>query len=278
VRSRTQLRRLARDLVAFLNGQRGMLRAWGYSVPWYLLLMPVACLGVPAAGIPLRLFAGGIGAWGLWGGIGLVLAVLCWALARQMRWRPRTRLAAAGGVGGAGYLFLFGAMAFAPVAPSPIDARAWKWFAPVGASYRVLMPRVPSPQHGAWSVTQWGTWNSYVLDLKQQDVTFTVSHMDVSRADLKPDTVEKLWEEVTRVTQRTSGATLVSHRQLSRYGQPGREFVFRLLGRNGDGTLVVHAYVIHGRLFTASVASHHLRADAPEVRRFLDSFEPDTAP
>src|SRR5262245_10454362 len=94
--------RLARDVCAFLQGQRPPLARQEYAVP--------PCLYVPAVlplGIPFLTQGGAI-----WGALGFGLAGGCLAIVRREQWPVAARLAAALGLVMLGYAILFAVLLF----------------------------------------------------------------------------------------------------------------------------------------------------------------------
>jgi WD40 repeat protein len=85
--------RLARDLCAFLGGQRPPLAQQDYAIPPYLYVPAVLPLGIPA------LTRGGA----LWGALGFGLAGGCLAIIRREQWPAAARVASALGLSAAGY-------------------------------------------------------------------------------------------------------------------------------------------------------------------------------
>ncbi len=80
------------------------------KVPWYVLVIALVPLAIPAVAIPRHLLLGGALGGALWGGIGGGLAGICLTIGRRKNWTRLTRVLAASGVACLSLVILLGAL------------------------------------------------------------------------------------------------------------------------------------------------------------------------
>jgi hypothetical protein len=127
--------RLARDLVAFLNGERATLRPGPYLFG-SALLVALLPLGIPLLALGLDETTGT-----LWAGVGLALVALCWIILRQERWSLSLRRRLALALGVLGYIvplaqILGGEMGPAAATPRGLKAPRGSLLTPGGGRLR----------------------------------------------------------------------------------------------------------------------------------------------
>jgi multidrug efflux pump subunit AcrB len=117
-------------------------------VPWYLVVIALLPLIIPAVAIPLHLLVGGLAGGALWGAVGGGLAAACLAVACRRNWTGLARLLVALGLAGLSFAILLGALAadvfFGSEAAKPLPTITLEASYP-GANAQVVADTVAAP-------------------------------------------------------------------------------------------------------------------------------------
>src|SRR5262249_53356067 len=127
LRASTDLTRLARDTVTFLNGEKPGLDVRDYRLPWRMRLAPWLAVAVPFLAIWFRTL-GGIhnGARFLWFLLALVVVFLGYRMLRREALSTRRRVVWLGIVVGGFFLLLGGAWAYRLANPLTVPKHLWR--------------------------------------------------------------------------------------------------------------------------------------------------------
>jgi hypothetical protein len=262
--------RLARDVAAFLSGDRELPRVADYRLPWYAYLLWLAPAGLPVLAGSLDATDEEAGLVFLWCLIAPVLVVLAYAVIQREKWSRRLRPLLAAGLSAAAYA----AVVWVGAGESELQVKPSSW-QPVGwAGVGVRMPGTPRPQtryRDGRPVT------IYVVDLKRQQAAFSFGTVELPARPRNPtdEQLKAIFEEGVQSLQReVRGVVRVSEQPVSlKHGQcPGREYVFGVSDRVLKGTIVARMYFHEGRLYTLVAAGKNVQPRSPEVRQFFDSF------
>jgi hypothetical protein len=262
--------RLARDVAAYLNGERGPLDPGGYRVPKWLWLLPLAPLGLPIVGIARDLLLDGVGGVFLWLLIWAVTAVVALILTRRSTWTVRQRLTGGSVTAGAGYLFLLLMALFGPSGPRRIPSNEWAYVPTGGGGWQALMPvsRTVSAMPRADLFGLQGDF--YSVYRPREDLTFVAGPVaNVGGGDDFEVFKQARSRLQTWIVGPPTGDVSIRHPS----GAPGRELVFRKVRSvSVEGALVLRFYLIGGRLYVLAVHGPKASPDHPDVKKFLDSL------
>lgn len=158
-------------------------------------------------------------------------------------------------------------LALALVALNGAQAQIWSEYRPEGGRYRVLMPGTPQLSDQDIALPDGRKVKMYQAAIETSNAAYLGTHVDypadlVSKAS--PDT---LLDNVRNGSSR--GHTLRSEQRLTIAGNPGREYV---IARANGVVLVTRSFLVGNRLYQIIVAGRPGVEQAPETRRFLDSF------
>jgi hypothetical protein len=255
--------RLARDVAAFLNGEKDDLRAADYHLPLYLLLPAVLPLG-----IPILTLGGGIPAV-----VGAVLAAGAAAVATRETWAPALRIAVALLFSVVGYAALLAVVVWPGLLPWPwsgrIAASQWKEFTPPDKSFRLLLPGQPKDQSQTLA-TPFGP-----LLLKILSVGVGSNEYGVGYLDLPPQlAAQPLGPYLTSVRDgiiRSYEGKVQSERIVQHLGSNmGREFSFEMKKPRGTGAARI--FRVENRLYQLLVVGRWLSPESEDVQKFFDSL------
>jgi LSD1 subclass zinc finger protein len=273
VANRTVYRqRLARDVAAFLSGDRELPRPADYRWPWYAYLLWLAPAGLP-------FLAGSLDAAGeegglifLWGLLAVFLTFTTYVVIQREKWARRLRLPLAAGLSVAAYA----AVVWVGAANSESQVRPsdWQYVRSPGGGVRM-----PGHWHFQTRYRDGRPVTVYVAELKRRQAAFTFGYVDLPGRPQNPtgDQLKAIFEEGIQSLQRdVRGVTRVSEQPLSlKHGEcPGREYAFRVWdpGRAIQGKIVARMYFHQGRLYTLAAAGKNVEQWSPEVRTFFDSL------
>ena len=230
-------------------------------------------LGIVALGIPFCRFGTGILGAIAWGALALGLCVACEGVVRRMRWHWIARVLTSLALTGGGYLLLFVALGVSLWQwMSTIDPADWRDFAPPGGQFHVSMPGTPEPQPAAMRNLPPGS-QVYTLELRRQDVAFSISYGDVPLNEWNGQPLQMRFDNALAGMQANMpGSQLVSQQRIAVDHHPGREYHLTVPLK---GIVVARVYFVRNRLFALVIAGSRLRADSEDVSKFLDSFHPD---
>jgi hypothetical protein len=265
--------RLARDIVAFLRGERASLRSADYLVPIPLYLVTLLPVSVMFLSIVWRppWAEGRWGVWGaIWGGVGGGLSGAAFALVQRERLAMGLRVGVCIGLGVVTYAaFLITMGLSGGLGGSTIADSAWQEFAPAGGRFRVEMPGTPVARNqGGPGGVQLSMW---IVERKRPHSEFIVGYGDIPPQELNLIPAAQLFEGARQgMLASTPNSQVVSEKALTLNGAPGREFV---VGVKGHGQRVVHGYLVGSRFFMLLAGGDRLGPDSPEVQRFLKSFQ-----
>ena len=187
--------RLARDVVALLNGERKWLMAASYSLPWSLLLTPLLPLGIPLLALPRYIAEGNVLLGAASMGLAVALSAICLWLAQQETWPVAKRLRIALGAVVGGYLVVLLSLY---VRPGPPDPPVWATETSANGNFTVNLPRHPqdTPQENTnekYSLPS-GLVKSHELavPLRQPRLRFAVSYFDLPPGQATPQFFDEL--------------------------------------------------------------------------------------
>ena len=281
VKERTDLNRLARDVVDFLNGRRAELKARDYLLPWKITLLPWLAVVVPFLAMWLRVL-GGVHGGGrfLWFVVAGLAVLLGYKLLRRETLSTQRRVAVAGTVVGCCFLLLAGAFAYRLAYPTTVPAAAWKPFAPPGqrARVRILMPGDPQKSRNANGAGSNTPVVVYTVNVYALDKTFSLGISAVTRAQFQKDR-DLLEAQKIQLEQNLIGyESGKSERVVLKSGEVGAQLVMKLTGARGDysnrgKTQISRLFLIGDQLFTLSVIGDDVDSDDPDALKFFGSFE-----
>jgi hypothetical protein len=214
--------RLAHDLAEFLEGRRRSLLPHKYQAPVGLLWMALLPLGIGVLAPS---------AW-VWWAVAAGVAGLCLSLAWVDAWSRPARLATSAGLAGAGYLAVV-LLAVVPrgglFGPDRVPDSEWTDFTAPSGRYTLRFPGRPVPvQQPVAGLNQPITL--YQVERRNGKATFQIGETrvvarpgDLVNEDLSPE--QRFAGSLQGILARTPGGRLVSQRDLSLQGWPGREFV-----------------------------------------------------
>jgi hypothetical protein len=216
-------------------------------------------------GVPLV----SMGGW-LWIGIGLAAAAVGLALALVDRWSFAARLGFSLTTSALVWTAVLVALVIDPKLlwpPPRVPASAWRVFQPNNLPCRLEMPGRPQERRPQGFQ---GEALAHWWQVVHQDVgEFVLSHTRVDPIAGPPDPKVLLDEARDGVVATTAGGRLVSEKALTLDGHPGREC---LLEMEGGRNLTVRMYLAGHHLFILLAGAGRLPPDAPDIRRFLESF------
>jgi WD40 repeat protein len=230
-------------------------------------------LGIAALGIPFCRFGAGILGGIAWAALALGLCVACVGVVRRVRWHWIARALASLVLTGGGYLLLFGALGVSVWQwMNTIDPADWRDFAPPGGRFHISVPGTPELQPASMRNLPAGS-QVYTLELRRQDVAFSISYGDVPLNEWNGQPLQMRFDNALAGMQANMpGSQLVSQKRIAVDNHPGREYHLTVPLK---GIVVARVYFVRNRLFVLVVAGSRLRADSEDVSKFLDSFHPD---
>jgi hypothetical protein len=284
VKQRTDLNRLARDVVAFLNGDRAELNGRGYSLPWKLALLPWLAVALPVLAIWLRALGGVHGGgrflWFLFAGLTLLVA---FKFMRRESLSNGRRAAAAVTVLGCGFLVLAGAHAYRLAHPTTVPDADWRPYKPQGQRAHVLMPGEPtiSPNQSLAGVnTTLYAVNKHTYTLGK---TFSLGVAHVDRGQ-PPNNAGIILDQRRQALQGELGVygNDKMERIALKSGDVGWQLVMTVQPyRSSSGqkeTQVWQLFVIGDKFYALCVKGEDLDVDDPDVKKFFGSFQVGPAP
>jgi WD40 repeat protein len=271
--------RLARDVVAFLRGDRARLLQAHYVLPLSLYIPALLAVGVPIIGIAGAILIGGALGGALWGGIGGALVGACFALARLERWPEAIRvlvtllLAITGYAGLLIASYVGGHLDWpfsSPQAANPGQITSkWQWqqFKFPGAPAEVQLPGVASRQTMG---NLPAGMQVYLLEHKDIDTVFSITYGEIPVNDMAQFTQQQRFDNARQgMLANTPGSVLLGERDLKLNEFPGREVRLQA-GMNGK--MVARIYAVKRRFYILLFGSSQLPLDCPEAAKYFDSF------
>jgi hypothetical protein len=271
VRRGTDLNRLARDVVAYLNGGRASLDLRDYRLPWKLTLLPWLAVLVPFLAIWLRVL-GGVHGGGrfLWFLLAGATLLFTWFAVRRETSSNGWRLALAGTYLGAFLLLLAGAFTYRVLNPNAIPSREWQPFAVPGQRFRVLMPGRP------WStnrpVTLAGLNTAvYTVDRPELNKTF---ELGIATVDRDRDAHSVLDSRRRLLENELPHSSIRYHNFNQKIGDASVQIELRLsYGANDAYRLQMTRLILAGdQLYSLTVKGEDAEADDADVKKFFESF------
>jgi hypothetical protein len=292
IRGNTDLTKLARDMAAFLNGEKAALDNRDYRLPWRLRLSPWLALGVPFLAIWLRVL-GGVhnGARFLWFLLAVMFVYLAYRIPlRRQALSTRRRVVWLGVVLGSFLLLLGGAWSYRAANPLTVRNALWQTRDLAAARCRIEMPtdrpdaplaRSASSNFNGGTVTM-ERFQTYVTEQRKsfhvlcgradnqqlQQWGGTREYLQQRRRDFERNEVGYDNSYNTRVDFVTvKGARDSLGLQFS--------FVRRDYnrGRGDEETYVARVFVMNGRVYILAVSGEDVYSGDPDVARFFESFQ-----
>ncbi len=246
--------KLARDLAAFLRGERKELYPDNYRVPIFGLVFALAMF------VPLWWMRDNLAWCGTYLGLGL-LALL---VAINTRWSVGLRVGLLAGLDlAAGFALAIGF--FIGQLFHSLDGK-WQPYDPPGSAYRVLMPGVPEISRHSF---QGATFPVHKVDDSLHGRVFATAVIPADSVDIP---LEQRFDLVRldHFVGYKGTTTIERTRTIDLEGYPGREYV---LDYRGGGKWVQRTYLVEGQAFCLLAGGRHYQADSPDLIKFLDSFE-----
>jgi hypothetical protein len=243
-------------------------------------MLPSLFVALPFAACPFGLLTDGCGGVLLWCLIAAVLSGACFAVVLQPRLWPRTRLIGAGSVGGLGALIYLLAFFFTP--SDAVDPARWRTYSPAGEAFSILLPGGPG-------VLPNGKVQDHFLIMANPDLSFCIHVAPAPPLDnpfavqplngLSHQAVDDIRRRLQNAYDYPNNLVIQAEWDASQSGQPYHEIVCqRTTGYNDFGltlkeVCVVRVYVANGKIYAPSVRGSRVTADAPDVLKFLNSFQ-----
>jgi Concanavalin A-like lectin/glucanases superfamily len=271
--------RLARDLAAFLSGQRHALHPHDYARVWYVVMVALLPLGLPVAAWFQRLIAGVVSGV-VWLSLAVVLTTLGVVLALRSRRHPGVRFLAVGGIDALGAGVLAGAVMLGLAAAAPIPTRGWQLLRlsgdPHGASVTLPPGPVRSEQHalGQQSFTVW------ILDLPQSRASFSFGAVDLKGTGLPLNDPDRVFELRKAAILRELPGTMSNPMSPDSVDNlhPGCRLEFLEVGGRPNTFLRVHLYLVRKRLYMLAVSGEDVFAEWRTCSEFFRSFHVSAKP
>ncbi|HEY7423442.1 MAG TPA: hypothetical protein VH682_04300, partial [Gemmataceae bacterium] len=228
---------------------------------------------IPLLAIPFCRFGAGWIAGVLWGILGLGLALACVGLVRRTQWGWVTRLLMTLGLTGAGQVLLLGALAVSFwMWLYRIDPAAWHDFAPQGGRFHVSLPGTPLQRPATGQGLPPG-YQVYELELHRQDVSFAISYGDVPLQEWRQLRIQVRFDKSRDgMIANLPGSRVVAEKRIALNHNPGREYHLKVASK---GVVVARVYFVRNRLYVLVIGGSRITPDSEDVRKFLDSFQPD---
>ncbi len=162
-----------------------------------------------------------------------------------------------------------------PVFRPGIDAAAWRDYASPGGNFKAEMPGTPKYTR---QVQQVGA-DRLQVHTHEVQVGWPETSFSVSYSDYPPHVIQRIPVEA-RLDGSRDGAVkgiegkLRHEKRLSLNSFPGRELEIEVPGK---GTVMMRLYAVHQRIFILGVGGPWVKADSPDVKRFFDSFQLQSA-
>jgi predicted RNA-binding Zn-ribbon protein involved in translation (DUF1610 family) len=264
--------RLAKDVVAVLNGERKWLMASTYSMPWTLLVPPLLPLGIPLLALPRYVAEQKV----LEGAASVALAgalvATCLWVTQKQTWPVAKRLRVGLGAVLGGYLLLALALIARPGPPAP---PVWKEVPSEKGGYTVKLLIHPQDTHQETSKPyrlpsgDEVTLHEMAVTLQQPRLTLAVAYFDVTnRHRLK----EEFFGELRKSFNNEFPVGDV---------EPGREIPvlqgsfhgrdFKFINLEGGDKALRRVYLVRGRVYFLT-ARGDFSGHEDNVNRFLNSF------
>jgi hypothetical protein len=278
VKHRTDLDRLAHDVVAVLDGTRAELNGRGYGLPWRLALLPWLAVAVPVLAIWLRVL-GGVHGGGrfLWFVVAALTFLVAFKLMRREALSNRRRAFVAATVLGCSFLLLAGAYGYRLANPTTVPLHAWRTYTPRGLRVSFLMPGEPAilqQQAVAGLPATTYTVNTYAYTLGK---TFLLAVATVDRRQFPATSDSDILNARKQALQNELG--VYTHERPdtihSSSRNAGIQFVltpYRSTS-NGRETHVWRMFVVGDKVYMLCAKGDEVDADDPDVVKFLESFQ-----
>ena len=264
--SRLYPRRLARDLVAFLQEKLARLNASDYQMSWGLYIPAVLPLGIAAVGIAGQLGLGGLIGGALWGAGAGLLAGICLFIARREAWPAVIRILSCLFITGLGSVPLLALLLFNTIRP----ADSWQSFSPPDGRFHLDFPGVPRERSEPIPGTN-AQIQGYALERPWHKDGYAVAFGEIAPGGgrRQPSADQRFDATQQGMLASKPNLKLLSARPISLDGFPGREFILS----TPDGlTAVNRVYLVNNRLYVLTAEGENFSASTPGVVRFLDSF------
>jgi hypothetical protein len=233
------------------------------GLPWYLSLMPLLALGIPALALPFEVPSDDSGFAALWVFGSLLLLGLGYLFLYGPRWPLGARLGTTGGLLGLGYLGLLIAF-LVSLSSSATSLPTSMWRLYDGRNFMVEMPGWPRSQE---VVIHGNQVNTFTVDLPRYQVNFTVEER---RQDNVNHEVAFNQEKIR--LQPPASPAPARERIIQQWPTPCREWVYQYRTSASRGLQVVRVYIAKGQMFTLIARGPWRSEHDPDVRKFMDSF------
>lgn len=158
-------------------------------------------------------------------------------------------------------------LALALVALGSAQAQIWSEYRPEGGRYRVLMPGTPEVSTQPIALPDGRSVTMYQAAIETSSAAYLGTHVDYPADLVRRASPDTLLDNVRNGSSR--GHTLKGEQRLTIAGNPGREYV---IARTNGVILVTRSFLVGNRLYQIIVAGRPGVEQAPETRRFLESF------
>jgi hypothetical protein len=190
--------------------------------------------------------------WLLWGGVGLVLALIAVVLALVENWNPTSRLAGVVVLGCSGFLGMF----FLPIGEGSL---VWEKFTPPDGAFAIDFPGIPATSTnfvGGFDVP----WQSFKVERGR--LTFEVGYAEFPQAPPSPGE----FLEMAQQRLLSHKGKVVKKEDLALKQYFGKEII---LEGTSQGTMAFRIYLVDRRLYQIEVVGI---AEPALLTRFFESF------